>query len=231
MSSGRNFYYFMFIFFRLDHWSTLVGIIFAFNYERIDQFYKYLDKDDPKTKQQRETLRYSVIAGILAIFSVWFYYVLRLPKHEYLKVHPFTSPLPIVIYALLRNLHPILRAYNLNLFTWLGKITLETYLSQIHLYMIGDAQAILVYLPQYPMLNFALSTLIYVSVSYALFHLTVFFSGYIFPRNMKVVIKNIILGCLWIGLCYLLSFILTHQHLWRSDKSELEFLRWKVKKY
>ncbi|XP_057303517.1 uncharacterized protein LOC130640925 isoform X1 [Hydractinia symbiolongicarpus] len=215
----------------LDHWSTLVGMFFAFNFQRLENFLKYLDEDDPKTKQKRESIRYFITAILLAIFAVWFYFILRKEKNPYLALHPFTSPVPIVIYAILRNIHPVLRTYYLNLFTWLGKITLETYLSQIHIYMMGNAKMILVYLPQYPMLNFALSTLIYIGVSYVLFHLTVFFSSYIFPRNGKVVIKNIILGGLWLGACYMFSYILTQEHVWNSKKSGLEFLIWKVKKY
>ena len=133
-----------------------------------------MDKDDPKTKSKRETLRYTVTAILMVIFAAWFY--LYLPKKEYLAVRPFTSPIPIVIYTWMRNLHPFLRTHYLNLFTLLGKITLETYLSHIHIYMIGGTKAMLVYLPRYSMLNFLIATLSYVAVSYVLFHMTVLLS-------------------------------------------------------
>ena len=203
----------------------------AFNFQRFETLLSYIDKDDPKTKTKREFIRYAITAVLLGIFGVWFYYVLLLPKHVYLEVHPYTSPIPIVIYTWLRNLHPILRTHYLGVFSWLGKITLETYLAQIHIYMMGNAKTLVVYLPGYPMLNFAISTLIYIAVSYVLFHLTVFFRSYIFPRNGKVVVKNIILGTLWLGSCYVISYVLTKLQIWGTEKSGLEFLRWKIKKY
>lgn len=215
----------------LDHWSTLVGMFVAFNFSRIENFLSYLDENDHKTKVKRELIRYSVTAVLLGIFVAWFYYVLLLPKHIYLGLHPYTSPIPIVIFTWLRNMHPVLRTHYLNVFAWLGKITLETYLAQIHIYMMGNAKVLVVYLPGYPMLNFTISTLIYISVSYCLFHLTVFFRSYIFPRNGNVVVKNIIIGTLWLGTCYLISYILTKLQIWSSERSGLEFLRWKITKY
>ena len=151
-------------------------MIVAFHYTHIETILKYMDKDDPKTKSKRETLRYTVTAILMVIFAAWFYFILYLPKKEYLAVRPFTSPIPIVIYTWMRNLHPFLRTHYLNLFTLLGKITLETYLSHIHIYMIGDTKAMLVYLPRYSMLNFVTATLSYVAVSYVLFHMTVLLS-------------------------------------------------------
>lgn len=215
----------------LDHWSTIVGMFIAFNFERFENFLSYLDEDNSKTKVQREFMRYSITAVLLLILVAWFHYVLLLPKHVYLGLHPYTSPIPIVIYTWLRNMHPVLRTHYLNLFSWLGKITLETYLAQIHIYMMGNAKVLVVYLPGYPMLNFTISTLVYISVSYTLFHLTVFFRSYIFPRNGNVVIKNIVIGTLWMGSCYLTSYMLTKLQVWSSEKSGLEFLRWKIKKY
>ena len=222
---------FFLLFLRLDHWSTIVGMFVAFNFERFENLLSYLDEDNPKTKVKREFIRYLITVILITIFLAWFYYILLLPKHVYLGLHPYTSPIPIVIYTWLRNMHPILRTHYLNVFSWLGKITLETYLAQIHIYMMGNAKALVVYLPGYPMLNFAVSTLVYIAVSYVLFKLTVFFRSYIFPRNGKVVIKNIILGTIWLGSCYLLSFTLTSLQLWATEKSGLEFLRWKIKKY
>lgn len=215
----------------LDHWSTIVGMFIALNFERFENLFNYLDEDNPQTKIKREIIRYSITAVLLSVFVAWFYYILLLPKHMYMGLHPYTSPIPIVIYTWLRNMHPVLRTHYLGVFAWLGKITLETYLAQIHIYMMGNAKTLVVYLPGYPMLNFAVSTLIYIGVSYVLFHLTVFFRSYIFPRNGKVVIKNIILGSIWLGCCYIIGFVLTTLHIWGTEKSGLEFLRWKIKKY
>ncbi|XP_066911906.1 uncharacterized protein [Clytia hemisphaerica] len=211
-----------------DHWSTIVGMFVAFNFDRYQKFLLYLDKDDPRTKKMREFIRYFITLTLFVCLLLWIHYIMCKPREEYLNLHPWLSPIPICIYTWLRNMHPVLRNYHLNLFTWLGKITLETYLSQIHIYMIDSAQKILVYLPHYPMLNFTVSTLLYIAVSYQLFHLTVFFSSYMLPRNGDVVVKNIILGTVWMSLCYTLAYLLTQQRIWSSTHSGLEFLLWEI---
>lgn len=216
---------------RYDHWSTVVGMIVAFNFTRYQRFLNFLDnKDgsDEKTKKMKETLRYVITAVLVVCMGLWIHYVMCQPREQYLRIHPFLSPIPICIYTWLRNMHPVLRTHYLGLFTWLGKITLETYLSQIHIYMMDSAQRILVYLPHYPMLNFTLSTLVYIAVSYQLFHLTVFFSSFLLPRNTDVVIKNICLSFAWFALCYVLAYSLTTGGVWTSSLAAFEFLRWDI---
>ncbi len=83
------------------------------------------------------------------------------PAH--VQIHPYTSWIPITLWAVLRNLTPTLRLNHLRLYGWLGCITLETYICQFHVWMRtdlpdGQPKALLVLLPGYPLLNFALVT-------------------------------------------------------------------------
>ena len=188
----------------------------AYNYPYIEQFLNYLDR---KHEKQRETqiallLKAGISVACVAVFVIWFHFVLMQEREYYKLIHPFTSWIGILLYLWFRNMHPLLRSHYLGLFSWLGKITLETYLSQIHIYMIGNAQQILIYIPRYPLLNFMLATVVYVAVSYVLFHQTLFFNSYIFPKNMGIICKNILVGTFWLGLCYLLSFVLNVTGIW-----------------
>jgi hypothetical protein len=152
---------------------------------------------------------------VCIIIGLWFHYLLLVNRRWYQKVsHPYSSLIPILAYIWLRNLYPSLRTRYLNLFNWLGKITLETYLSQIHIYMMGDARKILIYIHKYPMMNFAVATILYVSVSYVLFHHTVLFSSFLLPRNMRILCKNFIFSVLILVSCYALSVLLTWQVVW-----------------
>lgn len=217
--------------FRLDHWATLVGMLVAYNYPYYERFIKFLDnKEDNRNRIFKESLRIMITVILITIFIIWFYYILLMDRHTYIKVHPFTSFVPIIVYIWLRNLYPILRTHHLNVLTWLGKVTLETYLSQIHIYMIGDAKKILTYLPNYPLLNFMLATAIYLFVSLHLFRLTVFFSAYLLPKDLKIIAKNFLIAVVWFSCCYALSYILTVEYSWGLKRTGLEFLLWNVTK-
>ena len=206
-------------------------MLVAYNYPYYEKLMTFLDKkDDGVSKKFKEAVRLMITGILVTIFVVWFYYILLLDRHTYIKVHPYTSCIPVIVYIWLRNLYPVLRTHHLNLLTWLGKITLETYLSQIHIYMIGDAKKILVYLPNYPLLNFMLATAIYLYVSLHLFRLTVFFSSYLLPRDLKIIGKNALLGTIWLAICYVLSHLITVTSSWGVKRTGFEFMLWNVTK-
>ena len=215
----------------MDHWNALIGMICGFIFCHYERFLKYLDRDEPLSKTFRKILRIMITTFSLIVLYFWYDCVLVKPPKQYLKFHPVTSFIPALVYIWLRNQHSVLRSHYLNVFAWLGKITLETYLSNIHINMTLNATDVIVYLPRYPLLNFVISTLVYVGISYALFKLTVFFSGYLLPSNMKTLVRHAACGTIWIGACYLIAFSLTKSNTWSSTESGLEFLRWGIKKY
>lgn len=109
----------------------------------------------------------------LALGSVWYTKVYQLDKFKYNDLHPFTSWIPITIWVILRNITPSIRGYYVESLAWMGKITLETYISQFHIWLhsgVPDGQPgkLWVLLKGYPMVNFMLATLIYVLVRWAL---------------------------------------------------------------
>ena len=201
---------------RLDHCATWVGMLCAYNYPYIEQFLKYLDKkhDNRRTNHLALLLKVWITVALFGVLVIWFHFVLMQGRQYYVILHPFTSWIAILIFLWFRNLHTVLRSHYLGLFTWLGKITLETYISQTHIYLIGNSRKLLIYIPRYPKLNFMLATVIYVALSYVLFHQTLFFNTYIFPKNMGIICKNVIVGTIWLGLCYALSFLINLAGFW-----------------
>ena len=99
------------------------------------------------------------------------------------------------------------------MFAWLGKITLETYLSQLHIYLQSNAKNLILYMPGYPLLNFALSNIIYLSISYVLFNLTTEFSAYLFPNNYRTIGKNALLTLGIFGLAAIFAYIIKASHI------------------
>ena len=173
----------------LDHWACFVGMLCAYNYPHFEKFMKYLDS--PENQRRKAVIRIVMIGVAISILIVWFKLVMAKPKYEYNTTHPYTSMIPIICFIVLRNSFPILRQYYLELFAWLGKITLETYLSQLHIYLQSNAKHFIQYIPNsnYPFLNFSLATVIYLPISYVLFNLTTEFSAFFLPKDLKRVAK------------------------------------------
>ena len=89
-----------------------------------------------------------MVTLILVALYAWYTGVMCLDKYNYNRLHPYTSALPVVSFTVLRNLYPGLRVRYVYMFNWLGKITLETYLTQLHLYLQSNAKQLIVYIPE-----------------------------------------------------------------------------------
>jgi N-acetylneuraminate 9-O-acetyltransferase len=83
----------------------------------------------------RTAVRAVVLAAVAAAGHAWYQRVYTLNKADYNVMHPYTSWVPITLWIVVRNLTPGLRSHSLALFGWLGCITLETYLSQFHIWL------------------------------------------------------------------------------------------------
>eukprot|EP00898_Chlorokybus_atmophyticus_P002587 jgi/Chlat1/3329/Chrsp220S03395 len=189
----------------LDRYVWIWGMLCALVHPAMESLMRKLEELEPK---RREVLRYSLIGLCVVGWGGWGATFYTLPKLEYNKVHPFTSWIPISLYILLRNLSPTFRQYSMHLFAWLGKITLETYISQFHIWLrtaAPDAQPklLLALIPDYPMLNFALATCIYIFVSLRLFNLTNTLKNSFIPlKDNAQLASNIAMGVAVVGVLY-----------------------------
>ena len=186
---------------KLDHCVTFVGMLCAYNHPTAKKYLNYLNG------HRFEKLILGCISTLLLVIcGLWYKYVFILEKYEYNKLHPYTSFIPILTFILLRNSTSWLRRRYLFLFVFLGKITLETYISQLHIYLQSNAKNLIVYVSGYPLVNFVINTFIYLYMSRVLFHATLTLNEYIFPNDARKMWKNVVLIMVSIALSYALVF-------------------------
>ena len=116
-------------------------------------------------------------------------YFLR-DKYAYNAIHPYTSFVPITVYILARNLCAFLRCRYLFLFAYLGRVTLETYIMQFHIWMKttgvnGSPKHLMEWIPGMYFLNLALCSAVYLFVSVRITTITNVLKDALIPEDRQ----------------------------------------------
>jgi hypothetical protein len=197
----------------LDHFIWIVGMICAFNHPRLDSLLLWIDS---RPERVSNLIKLCVVSLCLFIGYIYVHYVFLLPKKEYNKVHPYTSFIPIILFIVLRNIFTTARMYHIHLFEFLGKTTLETYIGQFHIWMAttglnGSPKQLIRVTPEgWPLLNFAIMSVVFCFISYRLFQTTNIIKGAILPSKASNAIlkRNLLLLLVAVSLFYIPSVML-----------------------
>jgi len=148
--------------------------------------------DDLESRQKNSTTKnsttenhwktsstYSSTAKIIVLLPLlvgtisYFIFVYPSNKKIYNALHPYYFWIPLLTYVVVRNFTPKLRRYHSSSLATMGKITLETYLMQHHIWLSKNAKALYVVIPNAPLLNLLVTSITYIFVALRLFRITV----------------------------------------------------------
>mmetsp|Transcript_97475 Transcript_97475/g.170071 ORF Transcript_97475/g.170071 Transcript_97475/m.170071 type:complete len:611 (-) Transcript_97475:48-1880(-) len=178
----------------LDRFIWIVGMAFALHYQKFEALFDRLQALTPLENVLWSCL---VVSPVLLVAVIWIEYCFKLDKFAYNKVHAYTSAIPILAYLFLRNISRFFRQRYLFLFAYVGRITLETYILQFHVWMRttglnGSPKKLLVWIPQTYLppktaflANLGLTTLVYFFVSVRLSKLTVVLRDALIPEDKR----------------------------------------------
>ncbi|KAJ1463334.1 Cas1p 10 TM acyl transferase domain-containing protein [Pelagophyceae sp. CCMP2097] len=156
----------------------------------------------------------ATLAVVLAGAAAWYANVGSLDKYAYNVKHPFTSFIPVTLYIVLRNLTPQLRGRYLDMFTYLGRVTLETYILQFHVWMKttgvnGSPKWLARVLPEgYFWANFAVMSALYLYLSVRCFKLTVTLREVLVPSEPKLLGTTFAVTCAAVAVAYAAGYAL-----------------------
>ncbi|XP_008458332.1 protein REDUCED WALL ACETYLATION 2 [Cucumis melo] len=194
----------------LDRYIWILGMIYAYYYSSIE---KWIEKLDDAKQKPRILIKTTIVVTSATAAYLWFEYIFKLDSITYNKYHPYTSWIPITAYICIRNVTQSSRSYTLTLFGWIGKISLDTYISQFHIWLRSNApdaqpKKLLIIIPNYPLLNFMFTSIVFMTISYRLAELTNTFKMAFVPnRDNKRIMHNIITAAAIMGILYSLSFL------------------------
>ena len=94
---------------------------------------------------------------------------------------------------MLRNISGVLRTRYSSFFAWFGRISLELFISQYHIWLAADTHGVLVLVPGYPVLNVMVTSFIFVCAAHEVHQLTSVLLPYAVPTDWKLVLRNALL--------------------------------------
>ena len=189
----------------LDHYSAMFGMAFAINFPALVSWFARVEK---LSTVQNVCIKGFVIAALAIAFFMWTRAVFILPKLEYNQMHPYFFWVPLLFYVMVRNSSTYIRTFHSNLLAQMGKITLETYLLQHHIWLADNAKSRFILIPEYPLTNMCITTAIYVYMSFRMFRITIGLRAMLIPNSKMEAFTNLAVLGVSFGFFYLFSYAL-----------------------
>ncbi|KAK7501363.1 hypothetical protein BaRGS_00007488, partial [Batillaria attramentaria] len=166
---------------QLDRHSVVYGMLFAFGYQILLR-YKLIEDNH----------RQHLFSRPISWTSYFTFSLLCSSKPQCNDIHSYIVFIPIVSYIMLRNVPGWLRTRYSSFFAWFGKISLELFICQYHIWLAADTHGVLVLLPSYPVLNVVVTSIILICVAHEVSVITHTLTKYAVPDDWKAMLRNLI---------------------------------------
>ncbi|GFG40632.1 hypothetical protein Cfor_06669 [Coptotermes formosanus] len=177
---------------KLDRYSISYGMVFAVAYLLAQRYY-FLDDNNHSNLFSPGIALSATLASIIGMGSYTTFSFLCRNKLECNEIHSYTVFVPIVSYIVLRNISGVLRTRYSSFFAWFGRISLELFISQYHIWLAADTHGVLVLVPGYPVLNVMITSFIFVCAAHEVHRLTFVLMPYAVPSDWRLVLRNALL--------------------------------------
>ncbi|KAA8585981.1 hypothetical protein FQN60_007550 [Etheostoma spectabile] len=175
---------------KLDRFAVIHGMVFAF-------IYLVLQKCQVLSEGKGEALFSAKISNLLLFLSVVSFITYSVwassckTKTECNEMHPYISVVQILAFILIRNIPGYARSIYSSFFAWFGKISLELFICQYHIWLAADTKGILVLIPGSPSLNIMVSTFIFVCVAHEISLITNDLAQVVIPKDSVSLLKRL----------------------------------------
>lgn len=133
--------------FQADKYSAWVGIVSGFAWFKFKEFMQWCYNVESQGAQQVVAMWAQRIGGAGLIFMWYALFGHIQDKYTYNPVHPYVFWLPIAGWLMIRNSSKLLTELHAGALEFFGRITLETYVLQFHVFMCNKVQHIPVVIP------------------------------------------------------------------------------------
>uniref|UniRef100_A0A4W4HBE4 N-acetylneuraminate (7)9-O-acetyltransferase n=1 Tax=Electrophorus electricus TaxID=8005 RepID=A0A4W4HBE4_ELEEL len=185
---------------KLDRFAVFHGMLFAF-------LYLVLQKCQVLSEGKGEPLFSIKISNCLLFISVVSFITYSIwasgckNKTQCNEMHPYISV--ILAFVLIRNIPGYGRSLYSSFFAWFGKISLELFICQYHIWLAADTRGILVLIPGNPSLNIIVSSFIFVCVAHEISQITNDLAQVAIPKESGALMKRLLAAALLLGLIVL----------------------------
>ncbi|XP_075348957.1 N-acetylneuraminate (7)9-O-acetyltransferase isoform X3 [Mycteria americana] len=176
---------------KLDRYVVFHGMLFAFIYLALQKHQMISEgKGDPLFSNRVSNVLLFISIVSFLTYSIWASSCKN--KTECNELHPSVSVVQILAFILIRNIPGYVRSVYSSFFAWFGRISLELFICQYHIWLAADTKGILVLIPGYPMFNVLVSTFIFVCVAHEISQITNDLAQIVVPKDNSTLLKRLL---------------------------------------